>query len=226
MKKDFVSVIFVIDESGSMRLQKQDVIGGFNEFIDEQKRANVNGEVEVSLYTFNREVNKIYVGEKIENINYLSEETYKPYSTTSLNDAIGIAMTESGQRFAEMEESERPSQVIFVIMTDGEENSSRKYTLAKVKDMIQHQEKVYSWKIMYIGSELRDDKQASSLGIKMKMYTDRGNTRGLFKKMSTYVVNNRSDSLRSAAYTVELMDSFDADTKAYETKIGKKIISE
>ena len=67
LNKNWINLVFVIDKSGSMYSSKDDVIGGFNKTIEEQ-RANKEGKVTVSLYTFNEEVREHYRGIDINDI--------------------------------------------------------------------------------------------------------------------------------------------------------------
>ena len=55
-----------------------------------------------------------------------------------------------------MKDEFRPANVIVVIVTDGEENASKKHTLEEVRDMIQHQQDVYGWKFIFLGADTAD----------------------------------------------------------------------
>ena len=103
MRNDYIHITLVIDKSGSMYQSKEDVIGGFNKLIDEQK-ANKDGKVTVSLYTFNHKVNEVYVG---VDINDVKELDYDPNNGTAMNDGIGIAIDNTGKWLADMKEEEK-----------------------------------------------------------------------------------------------------------------------
>ena len=153
MKQGFIHITFVIDKSGSMYSKVADVIGGFNSFIQEQKDVK-EGETEVSIYTFNDKVQKTVVNTNIDDISLLTEETYVPGGNTALNDALGTAINETGAYLASLNEEDRPSKVIIVVMTDGAENSSKEFTRDKVKEMITRQEEKYSWTFVSDGNDM------------------------------------------------------------------------
>jgi hypothetical protein len=84
---------------------------------------------------------------------------------TALLDAVGRAINETGARLAAMEETDRPGLVVFVVMTDGLENSSREFTRSTIKEMIERQQKVYNWHFTFLGANQDAFAEAQSLGI-------------------------------------------------------------
>lgn len=225
MKENFIHVCFVVDKSGSMYSSRNDVIGGFKKVIDEQK-AQKEGQCSVSLFTFNGAVKEDYLGRDVNEIDGLDD--YNPSGMTAMNDGIGTAIDRVGEWLRDMPESERPEQNLIVIMTDGEENSSHKYTLAKVKEMIQHQTEKYSWRFMYIGTDITTTKDADNLGIKMSAFSSRSNY-----SRSYDIINSATNAYRmskgiSTASKLANMDSSliadaDALTSATEAELGVKI---
>lgn len=187
MKDNFIHVAFIIDESGSMYSSTNDVVGGFNQMIEEQKKEN-DGQCSISLFTFNNRVKEVYLGKDVNDINGIN---YSPNGCTAMNDGIGSAIDKIGQWLNNMDEAERPSKNIIVIMTDGEENASQEYSLEKVKEMIKHQENKYNWTFIYMGTDLTNLKDANSLGIKLRSVSSR-------KEFSTNytIVNSALSSLR------------------------------
>jgi uncharacterized protein YegL len=225
MKENFIHVCFVVDKSGSMYSSKNDVIGGFKKVIDEQK-AMQEGQCSVSLFTFNGAVREDYLGRDVHEINGLDD--YEPSGMTAMNDGIGTAIDRVGEWLRDMPESERPEQNLIVIMTDGEENSSHKYTLAKVKEMIQHQTEKYSWRFMYIGTDITTTKDADELGIKMSAFSSRSNYGQSYDIINSATCAYRmskgiSTSLKLANMDSSLTADADALTSATETEVGVKI---
>jgi uncharacterized protein YegL len=175
MKENFIHVCFIIDSSGSMHTSVDDVVGGFNTTIEQQKKELV-GECKVSLYTFDSKVKQIYLGKDVNEINGID---YQASGMTALFDGVGIAIDEVGKWLASMKEDDRPSKNLFIIMTDGEENCSHEYTAARVSEMIQHQEEKYNWSFVYMGADVTTLKDVKSLGIKnfgMSSKSDIGET--------------------------------------------------
>ena len=88
-----------------------------------------------------------------------------PRGGTALLDAIGRAINETGARLAKMKEADRPGLVVFVVMTDGQENSSREFNLAKIREMIEHQQTAYNWQFTFLGADENAFAEAAAMGM-------------------------------------------------------------
>lgn len=225
MKDNFLHICFIIDSSGSMYGSKSDVIGGFKQTIDEQK-SNKNGDVSVSLFTFNDTVTELYLG---KDINDIKELDYNPNGMTAMNDGIGVAIDKVGKWLNDMDENQRPSKNLIIIMTDGKENSSREYKLDTVKEMIKHQEEKYNWSFVYMGTDITSSKDADNLGIKVKTYGSREMFKNNYDIINKAVNTYRccSVTMDSCAADAKLAESLIVDTVAntelYESQLGTKI---
>ncbi len=146
MKPNLIHICFVLDESASMCRYTEDIIDGFQNFINEQKKI-IEGECIVSVYKFSDKICNDYIGKLVNNIQGL---TFNPSGATSITDGIGTAIDEIGIWLNDMDESQRPSKNLIVILTDGVDNFSEKYSLDKVREMIRHQEEKYNWSFAYI----------------------------------------------------------------------------
>jgi hypothetical protein len=78
---------------------------------------------------------------------------------------VGRAINETGERLAKMAEANRPGLVIFVVMTDSEENSSKEFSKARIKEMIQHQQGNYNWHFTCLGANQDAFAEAGGMGI-------------------------------------------------------------
>lgn len=191
MNKDLVEIIFVLDRSGSMSTIKIDTEGGFNTFIEEQKKAA--GEVKVSLYQFDDKYETVYEGKPIKDVPALN---LVPRNWTALLDAMGKTINNVGARLADTPEEQRPAKVIVVFMTDGGENASKEYTRDSVMKKIKHQEEVYNWNFVFIGANQDAIATAASVGINAKnAMTYTGNALGTtfaYSSLSSSVLRTRS----------------------------------
>lgn len=163
MKKELTEIVLILDESGSMQSQTGKVLEGYNEFIDLQKKTP--GEAKFTLIKFDTKYDIVYNGIDIKNVPLLTNEIYQPGGMTALLDATGRAIDEVGKRLSNLNENERPEKVIFCIITDGEENSSREYTSKQVSEKIAHQEEKYNWQFIFIGANQDSWDTANSLNI-------------------------------------------------------------
>ena len=162
MNKNLTEIIFLLDRSGSMGGLEKDTIGGFNAFLERQCRHK--GETIVTTVLFDDEVETLWSGADARNVT-LTRENYYVRGTTSLLDAIGRTILDVGNRLSRTDENSRPGNVIFVITTDGMENSSVEFTYPRVKELIRHQEEKYRWQFVFMGANIDVAKEAQSLGI-------------------------------------------------------------
>lgn len=216
MKSNLLHICFILDESGSMYTLVDDVIGGFQKLINEQKEEK-NGECIISLYRFSDTVKKDYIGKPVDEVPKL---TYSPGGCTAMNDGVGTAIDEIGKWLSDMDESERPSKNMIVIMTDGQENASKEYNFDTVKAKIKHQEEKYSWTFVYMGTNLQDLKDANRLGIKMRSVSDSRNIAANYAHIDTYAktVRNSTSAASVAKADAFLTRQLCKDTIVYQVK--------
>lgn len=209
MKTNSCEIIAILDRSGSMGGLEKDVIGGYNQFIKEQKL--LPGECKVTLVLFDHEIQTPYSGMNIKDVPELTKEVYYARGSTALLDAIGKTFNQVGARLAATLENERPEKVIVLINTDGEENSSKEFNQIKIKEMIQHQEQKYSWQILFLGANIDSFNAASGLGMaNLNNVANFVNTGlGVNAAFSTY--SKTSSVLRSGG-TVKSMQSLYSST--------------
>ena len=120
-----VEIAIVLDKSGSMQSIKKATIDGFNNFISDQLKNKIDARV--TLAQFNHTYELVYQNVKLEHLNKLTSQIYVPGGTTALLDAIGNTINIIKEKHKHIKKSKRPENVIFVIITDGYENSSVKY---------------------------------------------------------------------------------------------------
>ncbi|MCL4855279.1 MAG: hypothetical protein KJZ78_28285 [Bryobacteraceae bacterium] len=88
-----------------------------------------------------------------------------PRGMTALLDAVGRAINETGERLSKLPEADRPGLVVFVVMTDGEENSSKEFTKPQIKKMIEEQTTRYQWQFTFLGADQDAFAEAADMGI-------------------------------------------------------------
>ena len=214
MKSNLLHICFVLDESGSMYNSANDVVGGFQKLVEEQKTEK-DGECIISLYRFSSKVTNDYIGKPVNEISNLE---YSPGGCTAMNDGVGTAIDEIGKWLSDMDEAERPSKNIIVIMTDGQENCSREYTFDSVKYKIQHQEEKYNWTFIYMGTNLLDLKDANRLGIKMRSVSGSDNIASNYSHIDNYAkaLRRSIDTTAMATADAFLSAKLSEDTTKYQ----------
>jgi hypothetical protein len=186
MRQNFTSINILLDRSGSMQKVSDDTIGGLNTFLNEQRK--VKGDAVVSLATFASDYTLIHDFAPLDQVGDISNKTYKTAGFTALLDSIGKMVNGVGAKLAAINEADRPSQVLFVIISDGEENRSKEFTRAKIFEMISHQRDKYNWNFVYIGCNQDQIQEATNLGIAAQnavIYDQtKGGTKRLFRSIS------------------------------------------
>ncbi len=202
MKQNLTDITVVLDRSGSMEVVKADTIGGFNTFLKSQKEAV--GEANLTLAQFDTEYELVHSGKPIKDVPELTDKIFVPRGMTALLDAIGRSINATGARLANTPEENRPAKVIFVILTDGEENSSHEFTKEKINEMIKHQTETYKWDFVFLGANQDAIKTGTSYGISanssLSYKADAYGTKTVFDSMAVNMSNYRSGSVSGQSF--------------------------
>ena len=163
MKKNLTEVVFILDRSGSMAGLESDTIGGYNSMLRQQKA--VEGDVYISTVLFSDYSKVIHDRVSLDKIEKITEKEYYVGGCTALLDAMGDAIHHIGNVHKYARPEDRPDKTLFVIITDGEENSSRRYSYDKVKHMIERQKEKYGWEFLFLGANMDAVAAAGRFGI-------------------------------------------------------------
>lgn len=163
MEKGLTELVFIVDRSGSMAGLEKDTIGGFNAMLKEQ--AELEGEARVTTVLFDNQYRLLHDRIDIRAVAPLTEKDYRVGGGTALLDAIGRTIKKIRAVQKQTAEEYRAEKVLFVIITDGEENSSRKYSAEQIKECIEHQKEKYGWEFVFFGANMDAVLEASKLGI-------------------------------------------------------------
>lgn len=163
MKKGLTELVFVLDRSCSMEGLENNTIGGFNEMLMKQRREE--GEANVTTVLFDDQIEIIHDRFPIDIVEPLTEKEYYVRGCTALLDAVGFTVKKLENIQYRLPERMRAEKIIFVIITDGEENASHAYSYKMVKRMIEeNQEK--GWQFLFLGANIDAVNEAKNLGIR------------------------------------------------------------
>lgn len=162
-KQNLTELVFIVDKSGSMGGLVDDTIGGFNTMLAEQQ-AEV-GDAVVTTVLFDRGYELLHDRINIKAVCPLTRKDYKIGGGTALLDAIGKTIHKIRAAQKNTKEEYRPNKTMFVIITDGQENSSRKYTAQDIREKIEHQKTKYGWEFVFFGANMDAISEAANIGI-------------------------------------------------------------
>lgn len=170
-----LDLVFLIDRSGSMHGSENDTIGGFNSLIEKQKAEDYDVKVTTILFDNGYEV--LYKRKPIDSVSNLTSDVYYVRGSTALLDAIGRTITTLDRQVN--------NKVLFVIMTDGMENSSVEFSRSQIKSMIDS----HDWEFLFIGADINSYTEAGRIGIKKSRTANYKKSREGIERMYTSVGN-------------------------------------
>jgi uncharacterized protein YegL len=197
MKNNLTELVFILDKSGSMSGLESDTIGGFNSMLKKQKA--MDGECRITTVLFDNGYELLHDRIDIRAVSEMTDKEYQVGGSTALLDAIGLSI----QKLIAVQKNTSPEyragNVMFVIITDGEENASREYTAEKVKALIEIQKEKFGWEFVFLGANIDAVETARRFGIaperSMDYVPDAEGTALNFEMMSASVASFRSKGI-------------------------------
>ena len=197
MKKGLTELVFILDKSGSMGGLERDTIGGYNSMLAKQQA--VEGECRITTVLFDNNYELLHDRIDLRAVSPITEREYQVGGTTALLDAIGRTIHKISNAQIHSAEEYRAEKVMFVIITDGEENSSRGYSTVKVKALIERQKTQYGWEFIFLGANIDAVETAGSLGIAperaVEYVADSEGTQLNYKVMAETVATYRQEGI-------------------------------
>lgn len=204
MKPNYTHITLILDRSGSMADIRDDVIDGFNFFLKDQQAQP--GEATLTFVQFDTEApyEVLLSFRPLAEVKPLTKQGFKPRGGTPLLDALGRGLNDLDTQLAALPEAERPEQIVFAVLTDGLENSSREFTAKKIRSLIEER-KAKEWQFVFLSASLE------ALGESEELAFDRDSS-ALFSK--------EADAQNS---TLHSMRMFSRSTAEYRKKVKKKL---
>ena len=151
-KKSKTELVFILDRSGSMGGLESDTIGGYNAMMEKQK--DVNSDITVTTVLFDDYYELLHDRIKYDELSPMTEKDYFVRGATALIDAIGKTIIKIDNAQRSIKKEFRADKVIFVITTDGFENSSREFRAEQVKKMVTQKRKEDKWEFIFLGANI------------------------------------------------------------------------
>ena len=212
---NLTEMVFILDRSGSMHGLEEDTIGGFNSMIDKQK--GEDGEALISTVLFDGQTEVLHDRIPLDKIEPITDKEYYVRGSTALLDAIGGAIHHIGNIHKYARSEDVPEKTLFIITTDGMENSSRNYTYDKVKKMVERQKEKYNWEFIFLGANIDAVSVANSFGVEasraVRYECDSEGTALNFK-----VMNKLVSCARGAKSAKAMSEAFCADEMLDEVR--------
>ena len=194
MRTDYTAIALIVDRSGSMESVATDTKGGIKQFITAQKRNEKKASFTLVQFDHEYQVLNNFSDLKKVDENAFAKQ-YEPRGSTALLDAIGRTVIEMSQKIEKMDQSKRPARIIVAIVTDGQENASHEFTVAKIKQLIEEKQ-VQGWDFIFLGADLNAITVAKNYGLDTSKiaYYEPSNICGALKSIEKNVSNARNGS--------------------------------
>ena len=199
-KDDIISILFILDSSGSMQAMGDEPVQSMRFFYNTQKETGK--EFLSTFITFNdnvKFVHKNLEGSKID----IKNTDFIPSGMTSLYDAIGTGI--------DYQKNIKTKNVICVILTDGHENSSNIYKSSDIIKLTREMETENKWVFIYLGANQDAFDISQSLGLNPKNsanydYTPKG-LNEMMRGVSDTVSRVVSHNVKVEDFVPEIMSS-------------------
>ena len=210
-------IVVLLDESGSMESIRGDVIGGFNRLIGDQRIDGADAKVTLVKFDSQDPHNVVLSGAPIGEVSNLTTENFTPRGSTPLLDATGRLIG----RIRTEQESRRLTglpvdDIVFVTITDGEENDSREYSLRRIRQLVEESEAA-GWVFVFLSAGLDAYGEAQGMGVKtgrtQAFKADAMGTSFAFQSLSSNMANLRGKKRRGESINP---DEFFEDGKIAE----------
>ena len=155
MKNKTTLYHFILDSSGSMCGDREKTIRLFNEQVSMIRNVSLQNpekKLLTSLTVFNENVKHIMYDKPVHKLVDLSSNSYRPEGFTALYDAIGDSISRAEEQYSEKVHADEMT-VVFIVLTDGHENASRRYDAQQISNKIKELEKTEKWLFTILGAD-------------------------------------------------------------------------
>lgn len=211
MKKGLTELVFILDKSGSMGGLEADTIGGYNAMLEKQKA--VKGEARITTVLFDDGYELLHDRIDLRAVGPISGKEYCVGGSTALIDAIGRTIHKISKVQKSTAKAYRAEKVLFVIITDGEENASREYAIEDVRAQIEQKKEEHGWEFLFLGANIDAVETAWHFGIApnraQRYHADSRGTEVNYRAVSKAMASFRETSAVPCDWKEEIQADFE-----------------
>lgn len=207
MKDGYTHISVILDRTGSMETIRDDTIGGFNAFLNAQKAEP--GLATLTLVQFDSQdpYEIVHHFKPLANVPELTRQTFVPRANTPLLDAMGRGINDLEKNLADLAEDDKPSRVVMVIITDGQENASREFRKDQIEKMIKEKQEKSAWQFVFLSADLAAIGDALASGMRAAAVLahdkDGHGTSAAWASLSRSISDYRSGNKEDVSFTDE-----------------------
>jgi len=215
MPQDYTHITIILDRTGSMESIRDDTIGGFNTFLTQQQAAPGSATLTLVQFDSQNPYEIIHRFRPIRQVPKLTRAKFVPRASTPLLDALGRGINDLEQSLAELEPEYRPAKIVFVVVTDGQENASQEFRKDQIEKMIKARTEQNHWQFVFLSADLAAIEDAGSLGFANRAMQPFAKTQdgvvGVWHCLARNVQDFREDRKDNIDFTSD--DNGDAESK-------------
>lgn len=200
VKNEITEIICILDRSGSMSSIIHDMIGGFNQYIEDQKK--IEGKCNITIALFDDRYELLYDNVDIQKFKPLTKADWYPRGSTALYDAIGKTINDVDARV--LKSDVKPDKFLVCVVTDGYENSSREFNKNSIKKLISKKENE-KYSFLYLAANqdamLVGDTMGFGAGNTLNFNASSSGAFYMNSSLSTATAHYRSVSTSDALYS-------------------------
>jgi uncharacterized protein YegL len=210
MKKNITEIVFILDRSGSMNGLEKETIGGFNSMLEKQKKEI--GSAFVTTVLFDNDFELLHDHLDINEVGPISDKDYYVRGSTALLDAVGKSINKMVNIQKNLSFKDQAENVVFIITTDGMENSSIEYSYKHIQRMIELEKDKYGWEFIFLGANIDAVSEALKFGINedraVNYHSDSRGTHLNYQVLSETVSTLRTKSTISADWKKKIDEDY------------------
>jgi len=161
-KKNYVMIL--LDASGSMTSMQNEAIDAFNQQVNVIRESSKDMKTFVTFRTFSTTPHRpVFWNKSVDILRKLDRDEYMPEGMTAMLDCVGDTLSE--MKDITEKEAKNDTSFLVIIISDGAENNSKKYTYGDIQKTISSLTETKKWTFTYLGANQDLSKISKDLNI-------------------------------------------------------------